>query len=124
MKMIYSLGHSLRSLDELEAIIQSINFDYLIDVRTKPFSRFVPHFNKPVLEKVFGSKYLFMGRYLGGLDDDLPEEKFIEGIEFVCQLAKTKKLVLMCSEKDYKKCHRHQKIEPELRLRGFNVTHL
>jgi uncharacterized protein (DUF488 family) len=124
MKTIYSLGHSTRSLEEFEAIIQSINFDYVIDVRTSPYSRFVPHFNKHVLEKVFGKKYLFMGRYLGGLENDLPEERFIEGIEFVCDLAETKKVVLFCSEKDYKKCHRHLKLEPELRLRGFDVTHL
>lgn len=123
-KTIATLGHSTRSLEEFEDIIQSMNFDYVIDVRTSPFSRFVPHFNKHNLEKVLGSKYLFMGRYLGGLEEDLPEERFIEGIEFVCELAKTKKLVLLCSEKDYKKCHRYQKITPALTLRGFNVTHL
>ena len=123
-KEIWMCGFSTRSFDELESILNEVVYDLLIDLRTRPFSRWASQFNRPHLENRLGKSYLFMGDTLGGLEE-VAEEDFLEGIGRVCELAsKGKKLVLMCSEKDYKKCHRHMKIEPELRLCGFNVIQL
>lgn len=122
MKIIYSAGHSTRSFNDLINLIESVDFDLLVDVRSKPRSRF-SWFNKANFEVVLADKYIWMPS-LGGLDKSLTEEDFQNGIDKLIHLADTKKIVLLCSEKDYKKCHRHTKLEPELRLQGYNIIHL
>ena len=66
---IFTIGHSNHSLEVFINLLQSHKIDVHVDVRSKPFSRFSPQFNKEGLEKtvkVSGIKYLFMGRELGG----------------------------------------------------------
>ncbi|NUJ97495.1 DUF488 domain-containing protein [Candidatus Gracilibacteria bacterium] len=124
MKVIYSIGHSTRTIEEFLFEINSVEFAYLIDVRSKPYSRFVPQYNKNRLQELFGSKYIFMGDTLGGMDDDITFDIFMYGIEKLSNIAKDHIVVFFCSEKDYKKCHRFYKITPELEIRGFKVIHL
>ncbi|NUJ97490.1 DUF488 domain-containing protein [Candidatus Gracilibacteria bacterium] len=124
MKVIYSIGHSTRTIQEFLFEINSVEFTYLVDVRSSPYSRFVPQYNKNRLQELFGSKYVFMGDTLGGMDDDISYESFMYGIEKLSNLAKDQIVVFFCSEKDYKKCHRFYKITPELEIRGFKVIHL
>jgi uncharacterized protein (DUF488 family) len=66
---IFTIGHSNHSLEMFIGLLKSHKIDVLLDVRSKPFSRFSPHFNKHDLEKAVkasGIKYLFLGRELGG----------------------------------------------------------
>src|SRR2546428_834194 len=42
---LYTLGHSTRTLEEFLAILKKHHIEILIDVRTMPRSRRVPHFN-------------------------------------------------------------------------------
>lgn len=99
-----------------------VDFELLVDVRSRPRSRF-PWFNRARLEATLGERYLWMPA-LGGLDDSIAEEEFQSAIEELVKLAKVKRVVIMCSEKDFKSCHRYTTLEPEIRLRGFNVIHL
>lgn len=122
MKTIYTVGHSTRSLTEFMDLLLSVDLDILVDVRSRPRSRF-PWFNKGYLVSLLGEKYLWMPS-LGGLDDEITEGQFQEGLAQLVKLADKSRAVLMCSEKDFKRCHRHTKLEPELRLKGFNIAHL
>jgi len=45
-RMIFTLGHSTRSLDELLRILRAYGIQMLVDVRTIPRSRHNPQFNK------------------------------------------------------------------------------
>jgi len=66
---IFTIGHSNHSLEVFINLLQSHKIDVLVDVRSKPFSRFSPQFNKDGLEKAVrasGIKYLFLGKELGG----------------------------------------------------------
>jgi uncharacterized protein (DUF488 family) len=42
-KMIYTIGHSTRSAQELIALLREAGVDLLVDVRTAPRSRFTGH---------------------------------------------------------------------------------
>lgn len=124
MKVIYSIWHSTRTIEEFLFEINSVEFAYLIDVRSKPYSRFVPQYNKNRLQDLFWSKYIFMWDSLWWMDDDISFEKFMFWIEKLSNLTKDHVVVFFCSEKDYKKCHRFYKITPELEIRWFKVIHL
>ena len=43
---IYTIGHGSRSLEEFVSLLQNYQIQYLIDVRSQPYSRYVPHFSK------------------------------------------------------------------------------
>ncbi len=77
----------------------------LVDVRSKPHSRWVPHFNKNNLEAYLPMLYVWMPN-LGGLDKNISVDVFEEGIEELIRYAKHYKVCVMCSEKDPAKCHR------------------
>lgn len=124
MKVIYSIWHSTRTIQEFLFELNSVEFAYLIDVRSSPYSRFVPQYNKNRLQELFWSKYIFMWESLWGLDDEISYEKFMFWVDKLTALAKDYTVVFFCSEKDYKKCHRFYKITPELEIRWFKVIHL
>ena len=52
--MIYTIGHSTRTSDELIALLREAGVDLLVDIRTVPRSRFNPQFNADALPKTLG----------------------------------------------------------------------
>lgn len=122
MQTIFTSGHGSRSFVDLMDLLLTVDFEVLLDVRSRPRSRY-SWFNRAYLESFLGEKYLWLPS-LGGLDKNITEEQFQAGIDHLTELAKVKRVVVMCSEKDFKRCHRHTKLEPELRLQGFNIIHL
>jgi uncharacterized protein (DUF488 family) len=67
--MIFTIGHSTRTAEELIALLREAGVDLLVDVRTVPRSRFNPQFNTDVLPHTLaeaGIRYLHMPA-LGGL---------------------------------------------------------
>ncbi len=124
MKTIYSIGHSIRSWEEFMQEILSVDFDFLIDVRSSPYSRFAPQYNKNRIQAKLGDKYIFMWDTLGWMDENISIEKFLCWINRLSALAKDYTVVFFCSEKDYRKCHRFYKLTPELEIRCFKVVHL
>lgn len=68
-KIIYTLGHSTRSIEEFIDLLKSHEIKMLIDVRTIPKSRHNPQFNEETLEialKESGILYHHLTK-LGGL---------------------------------------------------------
>lgn len=116
---------------------------YLIDVRSKPYSRFKPDFSKDRLEEHLrqaGIRYVFLGDALGGRPDDptcydvdgkvLYEQVgvrpyYLAGID---RLAKAQSqglsVSLMCSEGKPENCHRSKLIGKSLAARGLEVVHI
>jgi uncharacterized protein (DUF488 family) len=65
---LFTIGHSTRALGELIAALQAHGVQILVDIRTVPRSRHVPHFNREVLAvelPAAGIRYLHM-KSLGG----------------------------------------------------------
>lgn len=70
---IYTIGYGARSVDEMVSILQAHAIEFVVDVRTAPYSRYKPEFSKDALEaalKTHGLRYIYMGDSLGGRPDD------------------------------------------------------
>ena len=124
MKTLYSVRHSTRKFEEFMSIIEDEHYDILVDVRSKPYSRRNPQFNKTNFIKNLWDKYLRLGRPLWWFDEDVSQEEFMSGIQTLEQLAENNTVVFMCSEKDHAKCHRYIKVTPALVWDWYNVVHL
>ena len=122
--VIKTIGHSTRTIEEFLNKLKEEKIDVVVDVRSKPYSKWVPHFNRYPLETSLtrsGILYLFRGNNLGGLDENVDFDKTINE---VYELSKTKRLVLLCSESDYTKCHRYNTLAPALEIKGATVSHI
>lgn len=141
--LIYTIGYGNRKIDDFIKILLSFDIQYLIDVRSRPYSKFNPAFSQDEL-KVFlknsGIKYGFLGDTLGGRPDcpccydsegkvDYEEIKkqdfFREGLSRL-KMAHEKKLkiVLMCSESKPEECHRTKLIGEELVREKIKLGHI
>ena len=70
---ILTIGHSNHSLDGFLTLLSRHRVTAVADVRSAPYSRFRPHFNRKALEASLdarGIRYAFFGRELGGRPDD------------------------------------------------------
>jgi uncharacterized protein (DUF488 family) len=68
MAILYTIGHSTRTLDELIEALHAHSIKTLVDIRAFPASRRLPHFNRESLEKTLpaaGIRYVWM-KALGG----------------------------------------------------------
>lgn len=142
--VIYTVGHSNIEFEKFLSLLNGI--EVLVDVRSAPFSKFVPQFNinniKKELERV-GIEYVFLedeyiGNVLGGrprdeecyengevvYEDIMKKGWFKEGISALINLANKKQTVIMCSEEDPYKCHRHHLIAQNLLRKGVKVFHV
>ncbi len=122
--IIYTIGHSNRSIDEFIQRLKEYDIDRLVDVRTRPYSRFCPWFNKNSLSEQLASHsivYGFKGGRLGGLGEN---RDYDGAIDELIELAKRERIAIMCSEADFKKCHRHTMIEPDLIKRSVKLEHI
>lgn len=121
---LFSIGHSNQTMEEFLALLEDNLIETLADVRSAPYSRYNPHFNKPDLERRMagaGVRYVFMGAELGGRPEGEyydPEgyalygrrakaPQFQAGLERLLEEAETARTAMMCSEGDPAGCHRY-----------------
>lgn len=123
MMKLYTIGHSTRMIDEFLSIVKEFNVEAIADVRSYPFSKHTPHFNRTDLEgllKKNGIKYVFLGAELGarraerscyvnGIADyalirELP--LFGQGLSRIVGGLERMSIALMCAERDPLTCHR------------------
>jgi uncharacterized protein (DUF488 family) len=70
---LYTIGYGAREIADFIAVLQANNIAFLIDVRSKPYSRYKPDFSQDSLEmhlRVNGIRYIYMGDTLGGMPND------------------------------------------------------
>lgn len=139
--VVLTIGHSTHALDAFMALLKQHTVTALADVRSAPFSRFNPQFNKDALDrelKTHGIKYVFLGRELGARSDDpscyengrvqygrlARTELFIQGIARVMKGAGEHRIALMCAEKEPLECHRTLLVARALDEQGVEVVHI
>lgn len=131
VNLIYTIGHSNRSLEEFIGLLKKFNVEVIIDVRRFPTSSVVPHFKRGLLEievKKHGIEYIWLGSLLGGYRSGgyrefMKSKTFRRGLNELVEIAKFKRVAIMCSEKLWFKCHRRF-IADELVKLGFKVIHI
>jgi len=108
--VLYTLGHSNRSIEEFVGLLKKYGIKTLVDVRSKPYSKYNPHFNRDIFAKSLadnGVKYYWAGKFLGGFfDGGLDNKQFLQKINKVLDLSRESTTVMMCSEAQPEKCHR------------------
>ncbi len=122
---IHTIGHSTKKIEELISKLLENKITMLVDVRSRPYSRYNPQFNRESLRSELesaGIQYVFRGKNLGGLDENIKWDEAID--ELVNAAKKKKEVVVMCSEGDHRKCHRYSTIQPALNEKGVSVHHI
>ncbi|HEX9444494.1 MAG TPA: DUF488 domain-containing protein [Candidatus Binatia bacterium] len=144
-RSIYTIGHSTRTIEEFEKLLEDFAIGLLLDIRTVPRSRHVPHFNSGQLARALGHQNIDYRhlKQLGGLRkpakeslnlgwrnlsfrgyaDYMQSEDFQTGLAELESLAAKKKTAFMCAEAVPWRCHRSL-VADALVVRGWQVRHI
>lgn len=126
--VIFTIGHSTRTIEEFLEILKHYHINELVDIRTIPKSRHNPQFNGPELAHVLRNHHIGYRhqKNLGGLRhahtdsintawenasfrgfaDYMQTDTFKEGIDELINIAQHKTVAIMCAEAVPWRCHR------------------
>lgn len=139
---IYTIGYGARSIDDFMAALLANEIAYVIDVRSRPYSRYKPEFSRNELEtnlETHGIRYVYMGDTLGGLpadrslytDDKVDYGKLADSADYRAGIARLMKassqglrVTVLCSEGRPEQCHRSHLIGVTLDKAGIGVAHI
>lgn len=122
---IWTIGHSNKPVDWLIELLKTDEVAVLVDVRSRPYSRFNPQFNTKALERSVvdaGIGYEWRGRNLGGLDGNVDFEATLD--DYTRRAEAGERVAVMCSEGSHLQCHRYSMLTPEFTRRGLDVVHI
>lgn len=146
--VVYTIGHSTRSLAELIDLLRQARIHALADIRAFPSSARNPQFEKNVLAAALreaGLTYRWLGSALGGYrkraDPDSPHtalksqgfrnyadhmgtEAFRLGVAELLALAETTRVAIMCAERLWWRCHRSLVSDYLVACCGVEVVHI
>lgn len=146
MAILYTIGHSTRTFDELVSALQAHGIETLVDIRAFPMSRRLPHFNREALERALpqgGIQYIWMkslGGYRKTTREDSPHTalrstnfrnyadytltpEFEQAMSELLDLAGKSRTAYMCAERVYFRCHR-MIVSDWLLANGHEVVHI
>lgn len=138
---LFTVGHSTHTLQHFFYLLKLHSITALCDVRSKPYSRTNPQFNREDLKMALsdqGIAYVFLGRELGARSEDptcyddgkvqydrlARTDLFRDGLDRIQEGAKKYRIALMCSEKEPLDCHRTILVARHLHALGFEVQHI
>jgi uncharacterized protein (DUF488 family) len=139
--VVYTIGHSTHPIDHFTSLLGQHNIDAIADVRSSPYSRLNPQFNRETLRNAMraaGISYVFLGEELGARSRDpscyrdgraqydrlAATPLFQRGLDRVAKGAERFKLTLMCAEKDPLDCHRTILVARGLLERNLSIRHI
>ena len=138
---LFTIGHSTHSPTEFISLLKRHQISVVCDVRSKPYSRFNPQFNREAIKKALRDseiKYGFMGRELGARTDDQTcyeqgrvryerlarTRLFREGLTRIQEGMTNYRIALMCAEKEPLDCHRTILVARFLAEQGISIEHI
>jgi uncharacterized protein (DUF488 family) len=139
---VWTVGHSNHDFESFARLIASQDIEFLVDVRSYPYSRFAPQFSREELQDSIarvGIPYLFLGEELGGrptrdehydadghaLYGPMSEEPgFRAAVQRLLEGAAKHRLALMCSEAEPRDCHRRLLVGRVLANHGAELRHI
>lgn len=138
---IYTIGHSSHPIEKLVGLLQAHSITAVGDVRSQPYSRMYPQFNRESLSDALsqaGTRYVYLGRELGARSDDRScyrdrqvqfdllarTSLFQQGIERIVEGAHSFRIALLCAEKEPLDCHRTILVARRLAEEGHQVRHI
>jgi len=141
MNSLYTIGYSCFTVEEFCEALKKYKITALVDVRSQPFSKFKPEFNKDNLKLLLnnsGIEYVFLGKELGARTDapecktngkvsycKLAEHKdFKDGLQRVNNGMEKFQIAIMCAEKDPITCHRTILICRNFKSENLLIKHI
>jgi uncharacterized protein (DUF488 family) len=140
--VIWTIGHSNHTFERFAELLQPEAVEFVIDVRSYPYSRIAPHFNRDELDaslRRVGVGYLFFGGQLGGrpsreehYDEDgharydrMAEQPIFQtAVRRLLRGCSEHRLALLCSEGRPDECHRRLLVGKVLADRGVQLRHI
>ncbi len=144
-KLIYTIGHSTRPIEEFLSLLQSFNIALVADVRQFPGSKKFPQYNQQELKEYLSMnniQYIHFPDLGGrrkaekeskntawrhaafrGYADYMETEAFRQAIQRLEATALQRPTAYMCSEAVWWRCHRAL-ISDYLKCHGWEVLHI
>jgi uncharacterized protein (DUF488 family) len=139
---VYTIGHSTHEPGAFVRLLAEHGVETLVDVRRYPGSRRVPWTNPGEIKAMLPFRY----RHLAGLGgrrppavdspnrywendgfrgyaDHMASEEFAAALEALLELARERRVAVMCAEGPWWRCHRRL-IADALVVRGLDVAHI
>jgi uncharacterized protein (DUF488 family) len=142
---VFTIGHSTRALDPFIALLRHHGIELLADVRRMPQSRRHPHFSRAALARSLEAAGIGYRHFepLGGLRepgsdspnaglrnaafrgyaDHMASPEFAAALAELADLARGRRVAVMCAEADPRHCHRLL-LSDALVARGWTVEHI
>ncbi len=127
-KIIFTIGHSTRPIDEFKNILEHYQINQIIDIRKIPYSQHNPQFNKETLAHYLRNKKIGYRHMVGlsglrhttkksinqglhnksfrGFADYMQTDMFKKNIKKLIEIAAKKHVAIMCAEILPFRCHR------------------
>jgi len=139
--LIYTIGHSTQPISSFLELLQANAVSVVADVRSSPFSKYQPQFNRDSLQTELRKSrisYVFLGLELGARSADpgcyvdgrvqydrlAQAPEYSNGINRLVEGSKAHSIALMCTEKDPLECHRTLLVSKSLVALGFRIKHI
>ena len=139
---VFTVGHSNHSRERFaRELLQPHGIAVLADVRSTPYSRFAPEFDREALRSFLTARdvrYVYFGDKLGGRPSDRAcyengrvrydrvarTESFRRGLDELLAEAASHRIAVMCSESEPLNCHRTLLVAQALDECGVVVEHI
>ena len=138
---IFTIGHSNLDISDFINLLLANKIELVVDVRSAPYSKLYPHFNRNPLEVSLTKnfiKYIFLGDSVGGRSNNLKDfskgrvvykkiaerEEYVSSINTIIQNSSKYRIVLMCSEKEPLECHRTLLISRSIETHRVKILHI
>jgi uncharacterized protein (DUF488 family) len=140
-QQILTIGHSTHGFEKLLSLLKTHNASAICDVRSAPYSRMNPQFNRESFAgqlRENGIAYFYLGMELGGRTEDTTcyegkrvrydrlaqKDVFQSGLRRVVEDSARYRLCLLCAEKEPLECHRTLLVSRHLVDMGLQVHHI
>jgi uncharacterized protein (DUF488 family) len=139
---IWTIGHSNHTFERFAELLRGEGIEFVVDVRSYPYSRIAPQFNREELEAALcgiGARYIFLGEELGGrpsreehyderghaLYDLMAEQTaFRAAVARLSSSCREHRVALLCSEGQPQECHRRLLVGKVLADHGVQLRHI
>ena len=140
-RQLFTIGHSNNDIKSVIELLKNHNVTALADVRSFPYSSYLPHFSQAELKfhlKEAAISYVFLGNELGAKPEDencyvdgkaiyeklAVRDAFTEGITRLIKGSEKYQIALMCAEKDPITCHRAVLVCQHLKNYDLDIEHI
>lgn len=139
---IWTIGHSNHTFERFIQLLKGERIEFVVDVRSYPYSRIAPQFNREDLYSGLcevGLGYVFLGDELGGRpsrDEHYDEQgralygpmaetpPFQVAVARLLSGCRDHRIALLCSEGQPRECHRRLLVGKVLAERGVQLRHI